>query len=100
MPATDHALVAYEALAAHYDAFTAHHDYEAWTRDLEALAVRHGLTGRTLLDVACGTGKSFLPYLDRGYEVTACDIAPEMVELARLKAPGVEPFVADMRDLG
>jgi SAM-dependent methyltransferase len=100
MPATDHALVAYEALAAHYDAFTAHHDYEAWTRDLEALAVRHGLTGRTLLDVACGTGKSFLPYLERGYAVVGCDASPAMLARAADKTGGRVPLhVADMRAL-
>jgi SAM-dependent methyltransferase len=98
--APDHALAAYEALAAHYDAFTAHHDYEAWTRDLEALARRHGLAGRTLLDVACGTGKSFLPYLERGYEVVACDASPAMLARAADKTGGRVPLhVADMRDL-
>lgn len=100
MPATDHALVAYEALAAHYDAFTAHHDYEAWTRDLEALGRRHGLTGRTLLDVACGTGKSFLPYLHRGYAVVGCDASPAMLARAADKTGGRVPLhVADMRTL-
>jgi SAM-dependent methyltransferase len=98
--APDHALAAYETLASHYDAFTAHHDYAAWTRDLEALALRHGLTGRTLLDVACGTGKSFLPYLDRGYDVVGCDASPAMLARAADKAGGRVPLhVADMRDL-
>jgi SAM-dependent methyltransferase len=100
MPATDHALVAYEALAAHYDAFTAHHDYDAWTRDLETLAVRHGLAGRTLLDIACGTGKSFLPYLDRGYAVVGCDASPAMLARAADKTGGRVPLhVGDMRTL-
>ena len=44
---------------------------------------RHGLRGQRLLDVACGTGKSFIPMLARGWEVTGCDISPAMVELAR-----------------
>jgi SAM-dependent methyltransferase len=98
--APDHALAAYEALASHYDAFTAHHDYEAWTRDLEALAQRHGLAGRTLLDVACGTGKSFLPYLERGYAVVGCDASPAMLSRAADKTGARVPLhVADMRDL-
>jgi SAM-dependent methyltransferase len=81
-----HALAAYEAFAPHYDAFTAHHDYDTWTTTLEGLAHAQGLGGRRLLDVACGTGKSFLPFLERGYEVTACDISPGMVALAAAKA--------------
>jgi SAM-dependent methyltransferase len=46
----------------------------------------HGLSGTRLLDVACGTGKSFVPFLDRGYEVTACDISPAMARRAAAKA--------------
>jgi SAM-dependent methyltransferase len=99
-PLTTSAAETYEGLAPFYDELTAAHDYEGWTHHLEQAALHFGVRGRTLLDVACGTGKSFLPFLERGYEVTACDISPEMVELARLKAPGVEPFVADMRALG
>ncbi len=57
---TDGARAAYDRMAPYYDRFTAHHDYDAWTRTLERLARGHGLHGRRLLDVGCGTGKSFL----------------------------------------
>ena len=91
---------AYAALAPHYDALTAGHDYDAWTGALEELAREHGLRGRRLLDVACGTGKSFLPFLARGYEVSACDLSPEMLAVARRKAGGrARIFRADMRAL-
>jgi SAM-dependent methyltransferase len=97
---TAHALDAYEALAPHYDAFTAHHDYDAWTRDLEALARRHGLRGRRLLDVACGTGKSFAPYLERGYDVVGCDASAAMLARAERRARGRATLhVHDMRAL-
>ncbi len=98
--AGQHARAAYEALAPHYDTFTAHHDYETWTATLERMAQAHGLRGRRLLDVACGTGKSFLPFLDRGYEVTACDISPAMAERAAAKAgERARVEVHDMRAL-
>jgi SAM-dependent methyltransferase len=90
---------AYEGLAPYYDELTREHDYDGWTRHLEAAALRFGVTGRRLLDAACGTGKSFLPFLERGYVVTACDISAEMVALARPKAPEAEVFVADIRSL-
>src|ERR687896_710143 len=96
-PAPVGAAEAYERLAPYYDELTREHDYEAWTGHLEAAANQFGLHGRRLLDAACGTGKSFLPFLRRGYDVTAFDISPGMVELARAKAPGVELFVADLR---
>jgi len=91
---------AYEAMAPLYDDFTAHHDYELWLGNLLPKLRRHGLRGRRLLDVGCGTGKSFLPMLERGWEVTACDISPSMVELARAKAGAATRLsVADMREL-
>jgi SAM-dependent methyltransferase len=91
---------AYEAMAPVYDDFTAHHDYELWLGNLLPKARRHGLSGNRLLDVGCGTGKSFLPMLERGWEVTACDISAAMLELARAKCPDtVQLSVADMREL-
>ncbi len=83
-----------------YDDFTAHHDHRLWLGMLLGLAEAHGLRGGTALDVACGTGKSFLPLLERGWQVTACDISPAMIELARAKTGGaVRLEVADMREL-
>jgi len=91
---------AYAVLAPAYDLLTAGYAYGPWLAAIERLAHRHGLTGRRVLDVGCGTGKSFLPLLDRGFEVTACDISPEMVALAREKAAGrADVHVADMRRL-
>jgi SAM-dependent methyltransferase len=92
---------AYDALAPVYDGLTAHHDHERWLDLLLGLARRHGLTGRRALDVGCGTGKSFMPLVRRGYRVTACDISPAMVARARHRARGhgVRIRVADMRRL-
>ncbi|MET0973947.1 MAG: class I SAM-dependent methyltransferase [Thermoleophilaceae bacterium] len=91
---------AYDALARVYDDLTVDHDYDAWTRTLERLATDHGMRGRRLLDLACGTGKSFMPFALRGFEVTACDISPGMLERAATKAPpGVRLLQADMRAL-
>lgn len=90
----------YEAMAEVYDDFTAHHEYDLWTADLLKVLERHGLRGERLLDVGCGTGKSFLEMLPRGWRVTACDISPAMLERAREKTgDAVEFAVADMLDL-
>ncbi len=97
--ATSEAAESYASLAPFYDRFTAHHDYESWTAHLEAAAIEHGLAGRAHLDVACGTGKSFLPFLKRGYRVTACDISAEMLAAARAKAPEATIERWDMREL-
>ena len=90
----------YDATAPFYDAFTAHHDYELWTRVIRRLGAEHGLAGTRLLDIGCGTGKSFLPFAARGWDVTACDVSPRMLELAAAKAPpGVRLHLADAREL-
>jgi SAM-dependent methyltransferase len=92
---------AYEALAPIYDGLTAHHDYDRWLAILEGLARQHGLRGNRVFDVACGTGKSFLPLARRGWSVEACDISPSMLVRARAKTGGLEVRlrVADMRRL-
>ncbi len=92
--------LAYEAIAPVYDDFTAHHDYELWLGNLLPELERHGLRRGRLLDVGCGTGKSFIPMLERGWEVSACDVSPSMLELASAKVGEAASLsVADMRDL-
>ena len=91
---------AYAVLAPVYDLLTAEYAYGPWLGAIERVAREDGLRGHRLLDVGCGTGKSFMPLLERGFDVTACDISPEMVELARQKSGDrADVYVADMRRL-
>jgi SAM-dependent methyltransferase len=90
---------AYDALAPYYDDFTSGSDYEAWTAHVLRLAERHAAPGQTLLDLACGTGKSFMPFLRRGFDVTACDSSRGMLAEASQKAPDARLIHADIRDL-
>lgn len=93
-------LAAYEALADAYDLLAADYSHDAWLRRIERIAFERGVRRGRVLDVACGTGRSFLPLLVRGWEVTACDLSPAMVERARLAAgDAADVFVADMREL-
>jgi SAM-dependent methyltransferase len=91
---------AYDAFADLYDAFTWDHDYELWVSSLEPLVMAHGLGGKRVLDVACGTGKSIVPWLDRGYRVVGCDLSPRMLARAALTTGGrCRLLEADMRRL-
>jgi SAM-dependent methyltransferase len=92
----------YDALAPSYDDFTLGYGYkyETWTATLLARAEEEGLQGKRMLDIACGTGFSFIPLLERGFEVTGCDVSPAMIEASRAKVGDrAELVVADMRAL-
>jgi magnesium-protoporphyrin O-methyltransferase len=59
------------------------------------------LRGRRLLDAGCGTGMLALEAAKRGAEVTAIDLSPTLVGLARDRLPGnlrVDFRVGDMLD--
>ena len=89
----------YTAFAPFYDAFTSSSDYEHWTEQVLAAAAPHGLAGDRLLDVACGTGKSFYAVPPPRPRVTGCDGSPEMLAEAARKSPGADLHVCDMRAL-
>jgi SAM-dependent methyltransferase len=99
-PGGDWAERAFDAMAPLYDDFTAHYEYEFWIAQLLAVLEREGLQGRRLLDIGCGTGKSFLPMLPRGWQAVGCDVSTAMLDLARQKAgDAVRLEIADMREL-
>ena len=53
--------------------------------------------GKHILDVACGTGVLFADYLARDVgSVTAVDISPEMVKIARTKFPEMNVLCGDV----
>ncbi|HWT94268.1 MAG TPA: class I SAM-dependent methyltransferase [Solirubrobacteraceae bacterium] len=90
----------YAPLAAAYGTLTDHHDYDRWLTVIEDEARGAGLAGTRVLDVACGSGSSFLPLLGR-YEVTACDVSAAMLDQARRRLNGrpVRLIEHDMREL-
>lgn len=77
----------YDALAPSYDLLTADYDYDRWIAALLEWAHSHGLNGRRALDVACGTGRSFVPLLAAGFDVVACDESRGMLRVAATKVP-------------
>ena len=75
----------YEFLAGCYDAFTYDVDYAAWAGYIEKHFRRHGLPGKTVLDLACGTGSLTRELALRGYEMIGVDLSPEMLAEAAEK---------------
>lgn len=75
----------YGFLAGCYDELTYDVDYSAWTDYVEKHFARRGLPGRTVLDLACGTGSLTWELARRGYEMIGVDRSPEMLAQAAEK---------------
>lgn len=91
----------YDWWAEAYDACNPENDYELWLGrvllpQLEKLGVRHGC----VLDLGCGTGRSFPPLLKRGWRVVGCDSSAGMLSAAEQKFGESVPLLnLDAREL-
>jgi SAM-dependent methyltransferase len=52
-----------------------------------------------VLDAGCGTGRVAIELARRGVDVVGVDVDPDMIEVARRKAPGLRWVVADLDGL-
>ncbi len=80
----------YDFLAGCYDELTYDVGYAAWADYIEKQFQRRGLPGKTILDLACGTGSLTLELANRGYEMIGVDLSPEMLAEAAEKTRDVE----------
>ena len=79
----------YEALAGSYDVLTYDVHYVAWADYIEKQFARRGIPGKTVLDLACGTGSLTWELARRGYEMIGVDRSPEMLAQAAEKEEDV-----------
>ena len=93
----------YEGFAAIYDQIMAGVDYEGWADYVESLLRRYGGDPKSVLDLACGTGSSTLPFAARGYRTGGVDLSEAMLRTARGKADAadlaIEFHQGDLRTL-
>jgi SAM-dependent methyltransferase len=84
-----------------YDAVYSWKDYRTEVDRLDRLIRERHPRARTLLDVACGTGKH-LELLRGGYEVEGVDLDPEMLAISRDRLKDVPFHEGDMEsfDIG
>jgi SAM-dependent methyltransferase len=77
----------FDPIADVYEDLVAWAPYETWVEQLARRLRRHGLApGARVLDAACGTGLSALPWARRGFEVVAADRSEPMLAVARRRA--------------
>jgi len=77
---------AYLDLAYSYDRLTNDVDYGAVVEFYMQILAREGLTPRTAVDLACGTGSVALLLAQKGLQVTAVDMSEDMLCMAAQKA--------------
>ena len=83
-------MTSYGFLAGCYDNLTTDVGYSAWADYLEKHFVKRGLPGKTVLDLACGTGSLTKELAGRGYEMIGVDLSPDMLSEAVEKNRGVD----------
>ena len=87
---------AYKALAASYDSLTLDVDYDGVVEFYEVLLQREGLSPRSVVDLACGTGSLTVRLAQKGYKVMGVDLSEDMLTVASQKAWDLDlqiPFV-------
>lgn len=94
---------AFGPVAVYYDHLMAGVPYRFWVEYLERIWKRHSSQPHAVLDLACGTGTITRLLAQRGCAMTGVDLAPAMLEAARVKtlAQGLSiPYVQqDAADL-
>jgi SAM-dependent methyltransferase len=81
--------------AKHYDAVYADKNYEDESELITSLISERVLDAKTLLDVACGTGKH-LEHMQQTFECTGVELDPEMLSIAKDRVPSLPLHVGDM----
>jgi ubiquinone/menaquinone biosynthesis C-methylase UbiE len=92
----------FSELAKVYDLIFDQIEYDEWTQFTLETLEKLGCAlkaGASVLDLACGTGSSSLPYLQRGFRLTGVDLSSEMLEVARTKLAGVSLFAQGFTEL-
>lgn len=59
---------------------------EQMDQDFAALLAKYGKSAKTILDLGTGPGTTAIALARLGYQVTACDISPFIIEVAKQRA--------------
>lgn len=91
----------YGGLSLIYDYLVAGVDFESWIDYVEKILSHYGYCPSSVLDLACGTGNTIIPFARRGYKTLGLDISGEMIAVARAKAReeclAIDYLVGDLR---
>ena len=82
----------YQALAASYDRLTNDVDYEAVVSFYWEILRREGVSPRTAVDLACGTGSVTTLLTKQGIQTIGVDLSEEMLTVAQQKTAMLSPM--------
>lgn len=82
---------AYESLALSYDRLTNDVDYGAAVSFYEQIMAREGVSLRSAVDLACGTGSVTALLAKKGIPVIGVDLSEEMLSVAQQKTQNLSP---------
>jgi ubiquinone/menaquinone biosynthesis C-methylase UbiE len=89
----------YDAMAAEYAADNDEGAYNAYYERPATIALLGGIRGKDVLEVGCGAGPLTEYLVEHGARVTASDVSPEMVRLAKTRIGDRAEFVvADIEE--
>ena len=85
---------AYHALAVSYDRLTNDVDYRSTVEFYNMILQKEGISPRTAVDLACGTGSVAWLLAEQGMSVTGVDMSEEMLAVAAQKEGENRPMFA------
>lgn len=95
----DQTALQYEAMAHAYAAHNGESAFNAYYERPAMISLLGPVDGRRVLELGCGAGPLTAWLVEQGARVTACDVSPAMVELARRRVGNrADVFVADISE--
>lgn len=92
----------FQDYAYYYNAFYQDKDYEAETRQIDALLKKYGNNIQKIINYGCGTGRHDIELAKMGYQCTGIDMSSLMINIAKKNAKyektDIDFFEADIRN--
>ncbi|MGF1751096.1 class I SAM-dependent DNA methyltransferase [Vibrio cionasavignyae] len=88
----------YTDLSHYYDLMCADIDYQSQSHCVQRLHQIFGNSGKSYLDLACGTGPHVRHFIDFGYQSSGLDINQPMLDIAAQRCPEAQFTVQNMSD--
>lgn len=86
--------MSYEKFAYLYDELMQDAPYEEWVSFVKEKLVQYQVKGKSLLDLACGTGELSVRFAKEGFKVTGVDLSSDMLSVAQAKSQDAGLFLS------